>query len=267
MRPQGFVDLLDAGFAVMRTNPLLVLGLGAVFVTPLALLSGYLQRDLLDGESFFDVFGDPSVSAANDTQWDATAVSLVGGSLTQTLVAVGIGRAVSSWYAEDEPDLAEVLVWVVKRSPVILLAWLLAHILQLIGLVALIVGAFVVAVFTIAVAPVIGVEGSGPIVALRRSFALVRTRFWPCAMFFAATGLVGSIVALALSALPTGVGFVIGLDGGWIALAVGEMAGGTVSTAYVGAATVALYLDLRVRAEGLDLELALVDVFPVANDP
>ena len=262
MRPQGLVDLLDAGFAVVRASPALVLGLSAVFVTPLALLSGYLQRDLLDGESFFDVFSDPSVSAANDTQWDATVVSLVGGSLAQTFVAVGIARVVSSWYADTEPDLGNVLGWLLRRSPLILLAWLMAHALQVLGLVALVVGMLVVAVFTIAVAPVLGVEGGGPINALQRSFSLVRSRFWLCLVFFFASGLLGAIVALALSALPTGVGFVIGLDGGWIAVAIGEMVGGMIATAYVGAATVALYLDLRIRSEGLDLELALADAFP-----
>ena len=64
MRPQGLLDILDGGFAVIRGRPGLILGISAVFVMPLAVLSGYLQRDLLDGESLFDVLGDPSVYAA-----------------------------------------------------------------------------------------------------------------------------------------------------------------------------------------------------------
>lgn len=262
MRPQRLIDVLDGGFAVIRSRPGLILGISAVFVMPLAVLSGYLQRDLLDGESIFDVVGDPSVYAANDTGWGATIVSLVGGSIVHTLVAAGIARVLTLWYGDTVVELGEILGWILRRSPVILLAWLLAHALQVLGLVALLIGMPIVATFTLVVAPVLGVEGGGPINALRRSYTLVRTRFGTCLVFFFVSGILGSIVAMSLSALPTGIGFVIGLDGGWIAVAIGEMAGGTVATAFVGAATAALYLDLRVRTEGLDLELALADAFP-----
>lgn len=48
----------------------------------------------------------------------------------------------------------------------------------------------------------------------------------------------------------------LGPDLGWIALGVGAIITQMVSTTVVGAATVLAYLDLRIRAEGLDLAYA-----------
>jgi len=54
----------------------------------------------------------------------------------------------------------------------------------------------------------------------------------------------------------------LGVNGGWILVAVGEIISGVVSTSFLAAATVAFYFDLRVRREGIDLHLEMVDRFP-----
>lgn len=40
------------------------------------------------------------------------------------------------------------------------------------------------------------------------------------------------------------------------------MISGVVALAFTGAASVVLYLDLRVRREGIDLTMAIADLFP-----
>ncbi|MCB1006304.1 MAG: hypothetical protein KDB35_19125, partial [Acidimicrobiales bacterium] len=47
----------------------------------------------------------------------------------------------------------------------------------------------------------------------------------------------------------------LGDSGGWVVLAIGTSATGLVTTAFLAGFAVALYLDLRVRSEGLDLQL------------
>ena len=49
---------------------------------------------------------------------------------------------------------------------------------------------------------------------------------------------------------------VIGLESGWPLAALGAVIGQLLTTPFVAAATTLLYLDLRIRTEGLDIELA-----------
>ncbi|MFQ5558788.1 MAG: hypothetical protein ACE5GB_14940 [Acidimicrobiales bacterium] len=262
LRPLSVVELLDVGFAIIRARPAVVLMSSAVFVVPLALVTGFLQRDLLDGQSFLDVLSDPTLYSADDASgFDATAVDLVGGSVVQALVGAAVAVLIAGWYVDMELDIVTLLGRLVRRAPVILAAWAVAHLMMVVGLVVFAVGALLVAVHLVVVAPVVAVENLGPIRALRRSRRLVRGRFWSVAWFFVLSGLMGSLVETVLGALPTGLGLVMGLDLGWIAVAVGAMVGGTVATAFVGAATVALYFDMRVRTEGLDIELRMSDAF------
>ena len=46
------------------------------------------------------------------------------------------------------------------------------------------------------------------------------------------------------------------MESGWPVAALGAIIGQVVTTPFVAAATTLLYLDLRVRTEGIDIELA-----------
>ena len=54
-------------------------------------------------------------------------------------------------------------------------------------------------------------------------------------------------------------------ENGWPLLALGGIINQMIMTPFVAASTVLLYLDLRVRSEGLDLELEIADVFDRAG--
>ena len=69
-------------------------------------------------------------------------------------------------------------------------------------------------------------------------------------------GLTSWLLSTALSALPAFLAGWVCLERGLPILAVGEIAAEVIVVPFVAAATVLLYLDLRVRTEGLDIEMA-----------
>jgi hypothetical protein len=75
------------------------------------------------------------------------------------------------------------------------------------------------------------------------------------------TGVVATALAQALSFAPQMLGLLIGLDVGWIFLGIGAAMASLLVMPMVAASSVLIYLDLRVRTEGLDLELDVQRVF------
>ena len=115
------------------------------------------------------------------------------------------------------------------------------------------------------VAPVIVVERLGAVAAARRSWRLVSSRLWPCVGIIVLatlgaqlmTSVMGTIPTLLASALPSP------LD--WIAVAAVSSAVAMIVTTALVSVSVLLYLDLRIRNEGLDLELSAADAFAEAR--
>jgi len=113
---------------------------------------------------------------------------------------------------------------------------------------------FVMPLF-VAVAPVIGVEGGRTMEAVRRSVRLVRPRYFPVMGTAVVMGIVATLLVNALSALPQALAAWLDPAGAWVLVAVGSIVSEIVVLPFVAAATVLLYFDLRVRTEGLDLEM------------
>ena len=98
---------------------------------------------------------------------------------------------------------------------------------------------------------------------MRRSARLVHRRFWNVL----GAALLGFLVELlfesAIGLLPTFVSFFVGTEGiAWVLPAVVGVVTQLVTMPFVARVTVLIYLDLRVRTEGLDLELRAGEAFP-----
>jgi hypothetical protein len=117
-------------------------------------------------------------------------------------------------------------------------------------------------------APVVVLEGAGPAGALRRSFRLVRRSFWRVFGVLLLTLLVVAIASLVLqipfsiaARFAGGTGQLYGLVGktstvaALIIATVGGIIAGAVTRPISAGVTVLLYLDMRMRKEGLDLAL------------
>lgn len=270
LRPMTVADILDGGFGVLKARPRRILGLTALFVVPAQLLIAYLQRDAAGGLGLSDFWtSDPTIlNESSDTvstgEVVAFALAIVIPALALVCVAAAIAHLVSAWSVGRDPDGRELLGVVGRRWWPLLASFVLVKLAEAVGLLGCYVGIVFVMPLWVSVAPVIAVEGLGPVDAMRRSARLTGQRYWPVLGIALLMGLVSTLVGQALTALPQGLAAWIGYDSGWPLLALGGIIEGVIMTPFVAAATVLLYLDLRVRSEGLDIELDVADVFDSA---
>jgi hypothetical protein len=134
------------------------------------------------------------------------------------------------------------------------------------GIAALCVTVWLGIKFSLAV-PIVVLEHEGPVNALRRSWRLVSRSWWRvfgvlllAAIIVIIAGLVLQVPFALLEALAGGSGGMLGVAGtrtagAIIIAAVGSIVAGAVTRPISAGVTVLLYLDMRMRKEGLDLAL------------
>ena len=156
---------------------------------------------------------------------------------------------------------------------VIVIVFVLLHIYAaaiafgiLAGIAAFWVTVWLSIMFSLSV-PVVVLERQGPVTALARSWRLVRRSFWRVLGILLLAGVVVSVAAFVLQlpfslleALAGGSGGVFGLTASRSVAAViiggvGSIVAGAVTRPISAGVTVLLYLDMRMRKEGLDLAL------------
>ncbi len=91
---------------------------------------------------------------------------------------------------------------------------------------------------------------------------MVRGRFGAVLGFFVLSAVVAVVPAGVLTIAPAMLAAQFVIPASWLVVALGSALAGTVSSAVLASATVALYIDLRVRLEGIDLQLLITDRFP-----
>ncbi len=257
LRPMALGELLDGSIGVLKARPRAVLAITAVFVLPTQLAAAFLQRDLLASSSFTEVFNDPSLAGTSSSSSGSGVVFLVAllPSMVLPFVAGALGRLVAAWRAGGDLSTGAALRAAGRKWWVLLIAWLLTHLAEGFALLAFVVPAvLLMALFQVA-APAIVVEDLGPLAGLRRSARLAGTRFWPVVLAVLAAGFVHYVLNLMLPLVTQLLAQAIGPGGGWVVLAAGNILTNLVTTAFLAGFAVMLYLDLRVRSEGLDLQL------------
>jgi hypothetical protein len=262
-------DVLDGAFAILKAAPATIIGFTAVFAVPVQLVGAWLQRDLLGGESLLDVVeGDSSLTGVEQSGtgsgW-AQVVLLFGPSLALVFVAAGIVRLVGAWHVGRDIPLGRLLRDMVPLAWPLLASWVLVHLAEGLGLLACGLPALAVMTWFLVTAPVVGAERLGPVKAMRRSARLVARRFWPVLGLIILSSIVMTLFGYAIGLVPTAVSLLVGTDGlGWVLTAASGILTSLITMPVVAATTVLIYLDLRVRTEGLDLELDATEVFPAA---
>jgi hypothetical protein len=260
-------DILDGGFAVVKARPRRIFAITAAFVVPTHLLAAFLQRDAMGGFGVADFFTeDPTVlneqaNADPTGQMVAALLLTLIPAVALVCVAAAVAHLVIQWTMGHDAPAGEMLGVVGRRWWPLLGSFLLVKLAEGAGIFGCYIGiAFVMALF-VPVAPIVGVEGGGAVEAVKRSVRLTRGRYFPTLGVALLMGLVSWMLANALSALPQALASWIGFDDGWPLLALGSIASQMIVLPFVASATVLLYLDLRVRTEGLDLEMTAIDVF------
>ena len=292
LRPLGVGEILDGAFASIRRNPKAILGLAAVVMTISAVISATITRTLLNLGGLNLPSPGQQLTPAQATHLVgrivAVAVPAFGLALLLTfivqailagLLAPIIARGVSgqqisaadAWRATRPrlPSLllATLLVLLAGLGPLLILGLIVGiaflagapaavyAVLAVLGLVALVLTIWFSTMLSL-VTPVVVLENESPGRALARSWRLVTRSFW---RVFGITLLAGIIVAIAGGILQLPFTFLGAVSGSGIVatvvLVIGAIAAGTVTRPITAGVTVLLYVDMRMRKEGLDLAL------------
>ncbi|MEY2446912.1 MAG: hypothetical protein QOH79_388 [Acidimicrobiaceae bacterium] len=260
LRPMTVADILDGGIAVIKAAPRSVFVIAATFILPLELLTAWLERDSLSDRGFAGAISavtSPSSSSSSGLTWTGVGLIVASG-LVLSLITGAIAHLLSSWYADSAPSTADAIKTSVRRAPALIVAWFIVHAVEVPALLALVVPAIFVMPLFLVTAPAIVIERLGPWAGARRSWQLTRVRYGAVL----GAGLLIAVVSTALTIALSGLGLAFSfLSFGWIIDVICRAASSLVTEPFVAAATTLVYLDLRIRAEGLDLELDIAEHF------
>jgi MFS family permease len=257
----SFSDVLDGAFRLLRANLATILLVTAVFFVPLELLSAFLSRDLFGGQSLLRALQDPSLteqdlnSGFSGFELGGTVGTSLLGLLITPFVGGAITQVVAASYLGQQLSWSDAIKITGRRLWALLGAAIFVHLLEGVGLVLCVLPALVVMTFLICTTPAVVIEWLGPIRSMRRSFALVRPRFWPVLGIAVVSGLLTTFLTWVLSAPFTLAAEVVGLRWGFLLLAVGSIVPALLASPFVSIVATLVYFDARIRHEGFDLQM------------
>ncbi len=278
LRPLNIGDILDGAITAIRRHALLILGIGAVVAVLSAALTFVLQKYVLtDLESFastarlgpaateeelrnalFGTFGDLFIVLISSTLVQSLLLTVTTGLMAAVMGRAALGREVTFGIAwgEVQPRLL----------PLLGVAFVYA-LLTTIGVMLCIVPGVLAWVFWALAAPALVLERGTFREAFARSVKLVGGAFWRVLGVLLLARIIESffenIVQLPFT---IGTGVFSGLftpgkvtvpsTGDLLLASAGQIIAGTVAIPFVALVTVIVYLDQRMRREGMDIELA-----------
>lgn len=252
-------DVLDGSIALIKAAPRLVFTITAAFVVPLELVAAWVQRDSLAEAGLFDTISTAASSSSADLDIGVPSVVLIVASgMLLALVTGAIAHLLTSWYADRTASARDAISASLRRSPALLGAWIAVHVVEAVAALFLVVPALFVMPLFLVVSPAIAVEGLSARRGIQRSWQLTRVRYGSALGIALLVALVSSLLGLALSGLGLAFSF---LSFAWVIEAVCRSASALVTVPFVAGAATLTYLDLRIRTEGLDLELDIAEHF------
>ena len=189
----------------------------------------------------------------------ATA-SLIEFLLTYVIVAQitnGVAlRLFSGIYFDERPSARELLRFTIRRLPALIFLAVLYGAVVLIGFLFIVIPGIYLWGALAVVVPVLIVEGRGGFDALGRSQELVKGRWWATIGALLLGVVVTSGVALGLGALAGLLQSGVSSPDAYLLIsALDKLIVGVLVTPISAAVAITIYFDLRIRKEGLDLEL------------
>jgi hypothetical protein len=266
LRPLDVGDILDGTFSAVRRSPRATLGLSAALIS--------VQQLLLAGAQV--ATGDlPTASGVSPASGPLRFVGGLGGVIGLVLSGI-IGAVLTGMIVVVVSD--DVLgrkatvagVWrrVRPRLWALVAASAAISLLPFLGLLLFIVPGVILWTAWSLTVPALVLERLGPIRALRRSWRLAWPDFWRVFGLRGLSVLLGSLmqylvvipfaVIAGLLAVALGAGESDQLPFiAWALIALGSITGGMISQPFLAGVLTLLYVDRRMRAEGLDIALQL----------
>jgi len=261
-------ELLDETFKLYRRHFTVIAGVAIVIILPnlvLSLISGsYRANPFTYVQDVLQNINNPDQLAAiqaRQSQYTSSPLYLLSFPIAALLIPFSVGalyRAATSLAAGNVETIGSVLTGTARRYfavwGIVILGALVA--IGSIGIVTIPVVLWVLIRWSVAI-PALFAEGVGPVKAIGRSWNLVRDNWWRTLGILIIVTIMVSLIQTALATLFGGAAAVVpGLNGDIRAGIVTTLT--TLIDALVGAiqpiAITLLYLDLRVRKEGLDLD-------------
>lgn len=260
LRPLGVGELLDGAITTIRRYPRATLGLSAVVVSVTQLIGFFATRSFTASLATDGFTGVGTAGLVLSLVFGLVSGTLLTGALTVIMGQAVLGRPIS---------LAEAWLAVRSRAWALVGTSVLVALLTLLSVVACIVPFFYAWPALSLATPALMLERQTVWKAIQRSRALVKGQIWRCLGVVALAFLIKSIVEGALSApfVLAGGGFGGLLDGtqdpagdistgSLVWSTVGAIIAGTVVAPFSAGVSALLYVDRRMRAEGLDVTLA-----------
>ena len=263
LHPMSVGDVLDGAFKLLKANAKTILLVVAAFVVPIQLLSAFVVRDQVS-TGLLDVLSDPTI-AQSETAFSlgdaAGSIFTVLLSLVTTpLIAGAVSRICAASYLGQQVGAGEALKATLRRFPALLGASLLVNLVRGIGFALCILPGVALTGLYAAVIPALMIEEIGPIEAMRRSWRLLKPRFWPVLGIIALAWLIAAFLGNLLGGIPSAVGTIFGGSLAWLWVAVGAVLASVVSAPISAIVRTLLYFDGRIRNEGLDLQVMARDL-------
>jgi hypothetical protein len=243
LRPLNVGEILDRSFSLYRSQFAPMLGTALTLYLPLAMLSA--------------IFGAAAASGSEEALLAGGALALLIGPMM--LVGVVLALAALTYqasraYMGHPATVGEAVRHGFARFFPLALAMILTGIAIFLGLFGLLIGALIVYVLLFAVVPAVVVERRGPLSALQRSAELAEGDWWRICAVVVVAGLIATLPSMAVELLmASAVSAEDPMSRGFVS-ALGALVN-ALTYPFSVAATVILYYDRRVRAEGLDVEL------------
>lgn len=288
LRPLGVGEVIDAAIKIYMRNAGPLLTLVALVVIPVQIVNALILASATP-PSLSRLFGTGGTTLQQTPTFDftdfrrflvATLLTVMLGFLASQLATAASLRTVSEAYLGERPDWRESLRFAVSKlgrligysallfafvgafgiAAAVLIA-LVAIATRGLGLILLLPAIFVAiawAIVSLSVGiPVLLLENVGIVESMRRSFQLIRHRWWPTfGVLFLSQLIAGAVrfvfVALFTLVIRFGSNTLVGVFTKNVII--GSIVG-VLTTPFLAAVIAILYFDLRVRREGFDLEL------------
>jgi len=257
LRPRGVGEILDAAFRLCFTHWRSLVTATLVVVVPVQILAttvvfSAFPEDLTSEEAFLG-------SQAPQDFGVFLAGQLVSTVLTVLMVLLTIAacfKAVADAYLGSRPDWRASVRFAVARLAPLLWISLLFVLGVVAGLLALVIPGIFLAIAWSLAYPAALVEDVRGVAALKRSFQLVRGRWWPVfGVQLVGAILVAIIASMVQFVVLAPVFFVDSLLALAVLSGLASIVGYAISTPLQAAIVAIVFFDQRVRNEGLDLEL------------
>ena len=249
-------DILDGAFALFRANFRTIVIIIAVVSAPVHLISAIATRNALLGAH--EVFSNNPNGTTTTSTSNSSTVSFVAallGLLLIPYVAGAVSKVVAASYVGESLGPGPALRASLRRFLSLFAAWVLVHIAEVFGVILLIIPGLLFMSMFLMTAPVIVLEGLGPIAGMRRSSRLGKGRRWRIIGIAVLTGLVVSIIGAVVSVPFEAGAIALGATWGWILVFIGGLASSMITLSLTAIIATLIYFDGRIRKEGFDLQV------------